>query len=195
VWLNSKSKLSYPAQFSGDDRVVELSGEAYFDVAREPKPFIVKAGEMSVVVMGTRFDVMAYPDEDSIRTTLIDGKVRVQNETRKVELKPGEQIVVARGSVELPAPRVVNWLHVVEWKNNVFYFPPHASLRNVLKQIARWYDLQPEFHGHIPDQEEEYGGTIRRTLPLKDVLEELRLPGVRFTVIGRRLIVEPDNSN
>jgi hypothetical protein len=195
VWLNGKSKLDYPEQFSGDDRVVEISGEAYFDVAPQSKPFIVKAGRMSVQVLGTRFDVMAYPDDDSIRTTLIDDAVKVQNGSSSVQLKPGEQIAVARGSAELPAPRKVNLSEVVGWKDNVFYFPAHSGLRAVVKQVALWYDLKPEYRGNIPDQVEDYGGKILRSLPLKDVLEGLQFQGVKFRVIGRQLIIESKNTN
>ena len=194
VWLNANSKLDYPAQFSGDDRVVELSGEAYFDVIPRPEPFIVKADEIRTRVLGTRLDVAAYRG-DSIRTTLIDGGVEVTNGRGSMLLKPGEQMVVARGSAELPAPRKVDLSHVVGWKDNFFYFRAHTGLRAVVKQIAQWYDVEPEYRGAIPDHQEDYGGKIQRSLPLEEVLEGLQFQGVRFRVIGRKLIIESNNTN
>ena len=195
VWLNSKSKLYFPARFTGKERLVELSGEAYFDVVRQTTPFVVKAGDVRVKVLGTRFDIMAYPDDDSIQAILINGAVEVWKGTSKVQLAPGEQVVVARRSPELAKARNVNWSHVMAWRENAFYFPAHTNLRTVLKEIARWYDVQPEYHGRIPDREEAYGGRIQRNLPLQDVLDALQFPGVRFWVAGHRLIVEPGNSN
>jgi ferric-dicitrate binding protein FerR (iron transport regulator) len=196
VWLNSKSTLDYPARFSGDQRVVVLSGEAYFEVARQSKPFVVKTktNGLRVVVLGTRFDVMAYSDDDSIRATLLDGRVDVQKGNNTVQMEPGEEIAVAKESAELPPPRQVNSSHVVDWKDNYFYFPARASLRTVLKQIARWYDLQVEIHGRIPEQD-AYEGKIQRSLPLNYVLQGLLPASVKFHIIGQRLIIEPSNSN
>jgi ferric-dicitrate binding protein FerR (iron transport regulator) len=190
VWLNSRSTLYYPARFTGAERQVELSGEAYFEPSHGQTPFIVMAGGTQVEVLGTHFNVTDYETEDSIAVTLIAGKVKVRKGKDSVVLTPGQQVVVARNAVGLSAPREVDGVEVAEWKDNRFYFPPHSSARSVLQRIARWYDLKLEIRGDIPDQL-EYDGDMQRSLKLDQVLRLIPFQGINYKLDGRRLIVEP----
>jgi ferric-dicitrate binding protein FerR (iron transport regulator) len=192
VWLNSQTKILYPAEFSVKERVVELNGEAYFEVAHDPRPFSVKLpGGTLVQALGTRFDVMAYRDEDSIQTTLLEGVVYIEKGRTAVRLEPGQQISAAKDSGGLSAPQEVDGEKLIEWKNNVFYFPEHSNLNTVLRRIARWYHLQLVYEVKV-SEEQEYQGEIQRSLPLEKILEQLKHTGIKFTISNGQLIVGPD---
>jgi ferric-dicitrate binding protein FerR (iron transport regulator) len=163
---------------------VEISGEAYFEVVKDPhQPFKVKIGEQGEVeVLGTHFNVDAYPDESSINTTLLEGAVRVNN---KVVLKPGQQAQVANNSIK--TINNANIAKVMAWKNGLFNFED-ASLREVMQQLARWYDLQIVYEQNVPDM--YFEGEMSRDMNLSQVLDGLQKTGVRFRIeAGKRLVV------
>ncbi|SEW00832.1 FecR family protein [Chitinophaga sp. YR573] len=184
VWLNAASSLRYPTTFTGGERRVEISGEAYFEVVKDPRqPFKVKIGEQGEVeVLGTHFNVDAYPDESSINTTLLEGAVRVNN---KVVLKPGQQAQAANNSIK--TINNANIAKVMAWKNGLFNFED-ASLREVMQQLARWYDLQIVYEQNVPDM--YFEGEMSRDMNLSQVLDGLQKTGVRFRIeAGKRLVV------
>ena len=198
VWLNAATSLRFPTAFTGTDRTVELSGEAYFEIAsRKDQPFHVKVREMTVDVLGTHFNVMAYDDEESFRTTLLTGAVRIQagttadfgnsNTQRSVQLKPGEE---ARLSLDTKAisVAVADTDQCVAWKNGLFQFEG-ATLEHVMRQVARWYDVDVHYTGTI---DRHFSGMISRNAPLADVLHVLERAGkTSFTLEGRTVTVKP----
>ena len=143
VWLNSGTTFRYPVLFSSKSREVIIEGEAFFDVAKDKEhPFILNAGNLSVEVLGTHFDVCAYPEENELSTTLVEGSVNVLNTTtgKRVILKPGEQVVLNRltNGLEINA---VNTDLYTSWKENLLKFD-NATFEEVIKKMERWYDVK-----------------------------------------------------
>jgi ferric-dicitrate binding protein FerR (iron transport regulator) len=190
VWLNNASTIRYPVAFTGSDRTVELAGEAYFEVAKDAEhPFRVKVQNGGTVdVLGTSFNIMAYSDEPTEHTTLIDGSIRVTENKQSALLRPAEQSALdAQGKLHVTSD--VNVQEVIAWKNGFFHFD-HASLQTTMRQLARWYDIDVVYEGQqFPDQ--AFNGRIQRDLPLKDVLHGLESDQVHFRLDGRKLIVTP----
>lgn len=188
VWLNSVSSLHFPAVFSGKTRLVELTGEAYFEITKNPDmPFIVKTKDMNIQVTGTQFNVMAYGDEQLSATTLVEGSVRVSNPSNKVVLKPGEQVVAINQSESL-SKKSVDVEQTIAWKNGLFQFY-NSDMTTVMNQISRWYDISIEYQGAIP--EKHFGGFISRDSKLSQVLKMLELSGVKFIIKEKKIIVLP----
>jgi ferric-dicitrate binding protein FerR (iron transport regulator) len=191
VWLNATSALKFPVAFTGNNRTVELTGEAYFEVAKNPaRPFIVKVKEVEVKVLGTHFNVMAYSEEDAIKTTLLEGSVKVSTQQPGKEgsamLKPGEQVSVSQSS-KLSQPIPVQTEEVVSWKNGKFHFN-NADIKVIMRQIARWYDVEVEYQ-NISAQT-QLGGIVSRKENLRQLLDYFEIAGkVHFTVEGRKIIV------
>ena len=188
VWLNNVSSLRYPVSFRGRDRTVELTGEGYFEVAANAAmPFIVKVNGEDVEVLGTSLNIKAYPDEDAIQTTLLTGAVRVKAGNTAVRLRPDEQAQWDRaGSFKIL--KDVPSQEIVSWKNGFFYFG-RASLKEVMQQLARWYDVDVKYEGAVPDL--EFGGKIDRSLPLNELLNFLDKNQVHFRLEGRTIVVLP----
>ena len=189
VWLNNASVIRYPVAFTGPDRTVELAGEAYFEVAKDAAhPFHVKVENgTDVQVLGTSFNIMAYTDEPTERTTLIDGSVRVTENNQSALLKPAEQTALdAQGKLNVIPD--VNVQEVIAWKNGFFHFD-HTNLQATMRQLARWYDVDVVYQGQLPDH--EFQGRIQRDLLLSDVLKGLESDQIHFKLEGRTLIVTP----
>ncbi|HLZ87761.1 MAG TPA: FecR domain-containing protein, partial [Puia sp.] len=193
VWLNNASSLRYPVAFTGATREVELSGEAYFEVAKNAThPFYVHttggpAGPATIEVLGTSFNIMAYGDEASERATLVDGSIRYAHGASSTLLKPEEQSVLdAHGNLQ--TLRHVNIAEITAWKSGYFHFD-HANLETTMRQLARWYDVSVEYAGPIPPQ--EFVGKIQRSMPLSAVLKGLEGEHVHFQLEGRKLVVKP----
>ena len=184
VWLNSASSLYFPVAFTGKERRVELSGEAYFEVARDAgKPFYVASDGQEIEVLGTNFNVKAYPNEGVVETTLLQGKVRVNG---KCALSPGQQAQLKKGSVSVKNDVDVN--AVIAWKNGRFNFDS-ADVSEVLRQLERWYDIQVVLPaGKTGDH---FSGTIPRSASLDQVLRILQNNRVHFDLKGRRLVLLP----
>lgn len=174
IRLNADSRLQYPSEFSGDSRIVYLEGEAFFNVAKDKtKPFIVKTKKLDVEVTGTSFNVMAYPSEDSIRTTLVQGGVNILTEDGRVcKLLAGEQCVIDTASGKF----VVNQVNVasfVSWIDGQFFFD-NESMESLMRKIARWYDVDIIFENEELKSELFYG-TITRSDEITEVLDILVL--------------------
>lgn len=188
VWLNAASSLRFPTAFTGNDRLVQLSGEAYFEVAKNARqPFKVMVDDLAVQVLGTSFNVKAYKEDGKINTTLLEGAVNVQHGTQVILLKPGQQATMNDINT-LSLKENVNMEEVVAWKNGYFQFN-HEPLKGVMGQLARWYDAEVTYEGKVPER--EFGGQIARSSSITDVLKMLELSDVHFRVEGKKIIVTP----
>jgi ferric-dicitrate binding protein FerR (iron transport regulator) len=187
VWLNAASSLRYPTAFNSVDRTVELKGEAYFEVAPATAPFRVRAGQMQVEVLGTHFNVMAYQDEQSIRTTLLQGSVRLSGGGSETVILPGEQGVLHAGAdiiQVLPA----NTEETIAWKNGYFWFSK-TDLPTVMRQLSRWYDIEVNYEGKIEDR--KLTGKFYRNYNLSQVLSILEANNIHFKTADKKLTVMP----
>ena len=194
VWLNSASSLRYPVRFTGKDRSVEITGEAYFEVAHnKTMPFKVITADQTVEVLGTHFNVMAYSDEASTNTTLIEGSVRVVKDNMSKVIAPGQQSRVKMGRIDVVSANVQE---VTAWKNGYFIFKSE-DVKSIMRQIARWYDLEVEYQGNVSGK--VFGAKISRFRNVSEVLSILESTGsIHFKIIsdslgteGRRIIVMP----
>lgn len=194
VWLNAASSIRFPAVFGAAERRVEVSGEVYFEVAQQQNaPFIVRfkgapgqSGE--VQVLGTSFNINAYEDENIVRTSLLEGRVKLVSETGLSKLlAPGEQALLG-GPAGLQVTREVDMDAVVAWKNGYFSFD-NADLSTVMRQVARWYDVEIAYAGAIPDR--RFGGEIARHSNGTEVLKILEESDVHFKIEGKKIIVLP----
>jgi transmembrane sensor len=186
VTLNSASSIRYPIAFPNGDRKIEVTGEAFFDVAHDAAhPFIVSKGGIEVTVLGTQFNVNTYEDEIP-RVTLIKGSVKVALEKQPpVFIKPGQQAFVSNDN-HLKVTDHVNLEEVMAWKNGRFYFD-NASITTVMTQLQRWYNIEVVYEGAKPTQ--VFGGELQRNLNLSQIIRALEHTGVRFKIEGRRVIV------
>ncbi len=188
VWLNAASTLKYPVVFAGNERQVELSGEAYFEVAKNAeKPFLVKTAGQTVRVLGTHFNVNSYADEKATRTTLLEGKVTVTGNTggQTLKLRPGEEAITAGSKVQLAAAPDIDG--AMAWKEGKFLFN-NTDLHTVMRMLSRWYDVDVEYQG--PVAEHHYSGRISRNAPVSQVFEILKTSGINFIINGRKIIVK-----
>lgn len=188
VWLNSFSSLHYPTRFTGATRSVEVSGEAYFEVAADAsRPFVVQAGRQKVTVLGTHFNINSYEDEPAVRTTLLEGAVRVGNAAGQVTLSPGQQASVGQHDTRISVAKV-NAEEAVAWKNGYFHFD-NADIQTVMRQLARWYDVEVKYDGVTPTAGGDFKGDIGRGLTLAQVLKVLEQTRVHFRIEEDRRIV------
>ncbi len=190
VWLNASSTLEYPNRFSGATRTVELTGEAYFEIAHnQHKPFYVAANGTRVKVLGTHFNVMAYADEAFVETTLLEGSVSVSTGNVNRIIKPGEQAQTARESMNVVK---ANLEKAVAWKNGYFYFKD-TDLKTVMRQISRWYNVDVEYRGDVPTT--VFSGKMYKNVHASKVLDILSYFKVNFKIeeplnqSGRKTIV------
>ncbi|MGH2649401.1 MAG: FecR family protein [Ginsengibacter sp.] len=189
VWLNAASSLHYPVAFSGNERKVELTGEGYFEVAKnKEKPFIVSVNNTEVEVLGTHFNVNAYTDESSIRTTLLEGSVKVSKGNTHSFIVPGEQASISKESDEMSIIKNVNLEETVAWKNGIFQFS-HANIETIMRQVARWYDVDVSFESGIPDK--RFDGKFYRNVNASEVFKILEEGGIHINIVGKKVIVSP----
>lgn len=185
VMLNAASSIHFPTAFTGNNRTVEITGEAYFEISpNETKPFRVKANNIEVQVLGTHFNINGYKDEDAVKVTLLEGAVRVAGEKSNLLLKPGQQARMMNGNSE-----VINQVDIEEiiaWKNGSFNFN-QATLPEVMRQISRWYDVTVEYEGKISDK--HFTGIVSRNENISAVLDLMQLAGVKFKLEGERKII------
>ncbi|EOR95498.1 putative anti-sigma factor [Arcticibacter svalbardensis MN12-7] len=187
VWLNSASSISYPASFSAGERVVTVTGEAYFEVVKKKNSmFLVKSGDQVIEVLGTHFNVMAYQDEKLMVTTLLEGSVKIIKNNVMVMLKPGQAATTSVNSGAFTLAEV-NLDDAISWKQGYFKFN-NENLQSMLNKVSRWYDVDVEFKDNL--EETYYWGTYSRSKKLVDLLKDLEQTGdVHFKVTGRRIIV------
>ncbi|HVV07471.1 MAG TPA: FecR domain-containing protein [Puia sp.] len=188
VWLNSFSSLHYPTRFTGATRPVEVTGEAYFEVAADAaRPFIVQTGRQAITVLGTHFNINSYEDEPATRTTLLEGAVRVSNAAGQVTLRPGQQASLGQRDKRISVAEV-NAEEAVAWKNGYFHFD-NADIQTVMRQLARWYDVEVRYDGVTPAAGGDFKGDIGRGLTLAQVLKVLEQTRVHFRIEEDRRIV------
>jgi len=188
VWLNALSSIRFPTSFIGDARSVVLTGEAYFAVAKDKKkPFHVQVNGVDVQVLGTEFNINAYSDEPCTKTTLIQGSLQLAKANKTLLLKPGEggQTNDASGFL---LDKNVNIEQTLAWKNGYFSFDG-ANIRTIMRQIARWYNVEVHYQGDPGDG--LFDGQIGRDLNLSEVLTGLSSSNVHFKIEGKVLTVLP----
>jgi hypothetical protein len=185
VWLNSATTLQFPASFAHlANRTVELSGEAYFEVSKDAThPFIVKTDHQHIQVLGTHFNVNAYPDERNEKTVLLEGRVQINNHA---VLVPGQQSQVeADGRIKIETADIDN---AIAWKNGFFSFKD-APLDVVMRQLSRWYNIDIIYKGALKD--DTFNGQINRRSDLSRALKILEQGGVHFSLEGKTLMITP----
>lgn len=189
VFLNSDSRLVYPVTFGDGTREVVLQGEAYFDVAEDEKhPFVVRAGELSVRVLGTAFNLSSYPDDDRVHATLVRGKVQVREGERVLLLKPGEQACLDRESGEMNKVAVNTFLYT-SWKDGLFVFE-RERLENMLTVLSRWYDVVI-FYQRPAVKDELFTGDLKKYDNIEEHLKMLEMTtDVQFEIQGNTIIVK-----
>lgn len=188
VWLNAASSLRFPTAFVGKERVVELSGESYFEVAHRPdQPFKVRfADGAEIKVLGTHFNIQAYKDE-TVKATLLEGAVEISKQTMRGIMKPGQQAVIRKeGDVRIVSN--VDTEEAIAWKNGYFQFN-RADIATIMRQIERWYDVEVEFRGKLSYK--EFVGKVPRNTRVSEVLKILELSKVHFIIEGKKIIVMP----
>ena len=189
VWLNAASSIHFPVIFAGTERKVEITGEAYFEVAKNASmPFKVIAGSSEVEVLGTHFNINSYMDESSVKTTLLEGLVKVSvtgnNQSPKF-LKAGQQTAINKDG-KISVSNNADLDEAVAWKNGRFQFNS-ADLKSILRQISRWYDVDVEYRGNV---DIHFTGQLPRNDNVTKVFEKLALTGeVRFKTEGKKIIV------
>jgi ferric-dicitrate binding protein FerR (iron transport regulator) len=197
VWLNSESSIRYPIAFTGSERKVYITGEAYFEVAPAfvqkgnklvKQPFKVVVENMEVEVLGTHFNVNAYADEEVIKTTLLEGKVKIVTENISSVLTPGQQAQLKKGTTLLQVMDNADVEQAVAWKNGFFQFSDD-DLKTVMRQLARWYDVEVIYQGGITS--DTYGGRINRNSKVSEVLTLLGRNRVKYKIEGKKIIIAP----
>lgn len=188
VWLNSASSLSFPAVFKGKTREVEITGEAYFEVAKNASmPFRVKVNNTVVEVLGTHFNIMAYNDEAEMKTTLLEGSVKINNKQYSSLLKPGQQATLSQnGPIKVTDNPDAD--DAVAWKEGIFQFRD-AGLETIMRQAARWYDVQVNFAGKVPTK--EFTGRISRNVKASELMGMLKYMGVNFKIEDKHITILP----
>ncbi|MGV3510275.1 MAG: FecR family protein [Sphingobacteriaceae bacterium] len=190
VWLNAGSSLTFPTAFKGNERKVTMEGEAYFEVAKNKlAPFRVEAMGQTVEVLGTHFNVMAYNDESSVQTTLLEGSVRVIKNKNSQVIVPGEQAKVKGDYISVTTE---DTKAITAWKDGFFVFKSE-NIQSIMRKISRWYNVKINYEGNVSNK--SFGGKISRNRNISEVLEMLELTGsVHFKIASgneRRITVMP----
>ncbi len=198
VWLNASSSLRFPTAFVGNERSVEITGEAYFEVASlkiphettKKMPFIVEVNGVKVEVLGTHFNIMAYGDEGKIKTTLLEGSVNVRRGKANGLLRPGQEAELSYNQTNNDKLLIRNadLEETVAWKNGRFLFN-NAEMRTIMRQVMRWYDVDVIYEGSIPER--FFTANISRNTNLSELLKVFELSKIHFKIDGRKLIVMP----
>jgi ferric-dicitrate binding protein FerR (iron transport regulator) len=186
VWMNAASSLRFPVSFTGPVRHTELQGEAYFEIAENSQqPFIVNVNGLEVKALGTSFNINAYEDEDMVRTTLLTGRVQVKGAGAAQLMAPGQQIQSRpEGTMKLISN--YNSDDAIAWKNGYFRLTS-ADVPSIMRQIARWYDVDIVFEGKIPSR--RLTGEVRSSMELAKVVEALEASGIKIKMGPKKLIV------
>jgi transmembrane sensor len=191
VWLNAASSIKYPTTFAGKTRQVEITGEAYFEVAHNAsKPFLVASNGQTIEVLGTHFNVNSYTNETTIKTTLLEGSVKVSNGIATTVLKPGQQsrINIGSNNQKISVINGIDTEEAVAWKNGFFHYD-NIELKDLMRQISRWYDIEVVYQGQVANH--EYLMDLKMKTNLSNLLKILEQGGIHFKIEDRKLIVMP----
>jgi len=185
VWLNAESSIKFPSRFSSEERKVAVTGETYFEIEKDAsRPFIVNVNGIDVRALGTAFNIMAYSDENEIRTTLVEGAIRVSNDKHREELRPGQQIKISQG--EWKGIEEVRVGAIIAWKNNQFKLQD-SRIEDIMRKVERWYDAEVDIKDKI---DYHFNGTIDRGVPVSKLLQLLEQTGhVHFHINGNKITV------
>ncbi len=197
VWLNAESSIRYPVKFGQDQRKVEMSGEVYFEVARQlgktgkKTPFLVEVSDEThswgeVEVLGTAFNINAYRDQGIVKTTLIEGSVMVRTDAASEFLRPGQQSRINNNNL-ITVMDGINTNAETSWKNGFFSYD-NTSIETVMKELSRWYDIEVVYEGAVPPSR-YFWGDIQRKASLSSVLKILESSGIKFAEQGRKITV------
>ena len=189
VWLDAASSITYPTAFAGKERKVTITGEAYFEVAKNDRmPFIVQEGSTLVQVLGTHFNINGYDDEPLVKTTLLEGAVRVSKDGATGLLKPGQQAVALKTGRDIQVQDDADMEEVMAWKNGQFVFKD-ATIESIMNELTRWYDVEVVYDARIS---KHFIADIPRNVPLSQVLKLLELTDqVHFKIEGRKITIIP----
>jgi len=186
VWLNSASSLKYPVTFTAAKREVELSGEAYFEVAHnQHKPFMVVSNGQTVEVLGTHFNINAYQDEQATKTTLLEGSVKVLTKGVSSKIKPGEQVQQKNGKLTVSEGDLEE---AVAWKNGFFYFKDD-NIKTIMRQLSRWYDVEIKYEGQIPER--EFSGQMNKNIDASQLMHILSIEKIHYRLENRTIVIIP----
>ena len=188
VWLNAASSIRFPTAFTGNKREVTITGEAYFEITHDAsKPFHVSVNGAEVVVLGTHFNVNDYEDAGKMKTTLLEGSVKISRGNENVTIAPGEQAQINNSSDKIVIKKNVDIEEVVAWKNGKFIFQD-ADITGIMKQLERWYNIKVSYVGN--PTKEQFEGVISRNVNISQILKMLEKTGaVKFEIKGREVIV------
>ncbi|MET0464274.1 MAG: FecR domain-containing protein [Chitinophagaceae bacterium] len=189
VWLNAASSLRFPTAFNGNERNVVLTGEAYFEIAKDArKPFTVTANGTTTRVLGTHFNIKAYNDEQDVITTLVEGSVRIESDHQQKNLVPGQQALIRNDAKSI----VVSTADVddaIAWKNGYFTFR-NENIKDIMRRISRWYDISVTYEAGVDAN--AFGGTFSRSKSLKQLLKSLEMTNtIHFKIDGKNVTVLP----
>ena len=187
VMLDATSSIKYPVKFVGKERNVDITGQAYFEVAHNPKmPFRVRTKGQIIEVLGTHFNVNVYDDEPLSSVTLLKGGVKISRGMRTAILKPGQQAVITNGASSIIVKKV-DAENFVAWKTGRFFFNK-ADIKTVMRQLSRWYDVNVSYRGTMPQQ--QFNGDIQRNLQATQILDILsNYYNIPFKIEGKKIIV------
>jgi transmembrane sensor len=187
VWLNAASSLRFPTAFTGTVRSVELTGEAYFEITPNAKqPFTVTVGAETVQVLGTHFNIMAYADESSLQTTLLEGSVKVVSPEQTRILNPGQQAQIGEGKMRVISD--IDPEEVLAWKNGLFQFNS-LDIQAVMRQVSRWYDVDVVYSGKPPT--DTFSGIVSRTSNASDVLKIIEQANIHVKIENKTITILP----
>jgi len=187
IWLNAVSSVTFPTAFTGNERKVTITGEVYFEVAKDiSRPFLVETKGQTVKVLGTHFNINAYADEAEIKTTLLEGSIKITASSSSKIMVPGQQAEVAHDHIRIIERS--NTEAAIAWKNGYFIFD-NADLPSLMRQLSRWYDINIVYNGNAG--EHEFVGEIKRKRNLSDVLKILEVSGLHFKIENKNLFVQP----
>lgn len=185
VWLNASSSIRFPTAFDAHERRVEITGEVFFEVTKDKKrPFRVKFGNSEVEVLGTSFNIMAYPDEKMSKTTLLEGAVRLSNAGKSRTLAPGQQGAIRSDGAIITAS--VDTQQETAWRQGLFYFRD-SGIREIMRDASRWYDIEVEYRGKIPER--QFTGKVSRNVNISELLNMLRYAGVKSTIENQKVVI------
>jgi len=189
VTLDAASSITYPVAFNNKERKVTITGQAYFKVVHNAQqPFQVSVRGQTISDIGTEFNINAYDDEGTVKTTLLAGSVKVSKANELVVLSPGQQSQVADNSNKITLIKDADIETAIAWKSGLFQYN-NANIQTVMRQLARWYDVDIQYEGAIPQR--EFSGKMQRNLNASQVLDLLSFTKIHFRIEGKKIIVTP----